>query len=76
MTSSKDEMFAKRIMKPIVQLPSGAIYQGEWNEFDNQRDGRGIQIWPNGSRYDGYWKDGMAHGQGRLVHAMGDVYIG
>lgn len=27
---------------------------------ENQKDGRGVQIWPDGSRYDGFWRDGMA----------------
>jgi len=54
------------------------VYQGEWLTLEGQdlRDGRGVQIWANGSRYDGFWKEGMAHGRGRLVHADGDVYIG
>ena len=75
-SDSTKDIFTKRVIKPIIQLTNGARYQGEWNEFENLRDGRGIQIWPNGSRYDGFWKDGMAHGPGRLVHALGDVYEG
>ena len=42
----------------------------------NTKDGKGIQIWPDGSQYEGYWKDNMAHGQGRLIHGDGDVYEG
>lgn len=63
-------------MKPIVELENGALYQGEWNDDQELRDGRGVQIWKNGSRYDGFWKNGMAHGLGRLVHAEGDIYEG
>ena len=55
-------------------LENGAVYQGEWLVNENQKDGRGVQIWPDGSRYDGFWRDGMANGYGRLVHAEGDVY--
>jgi len=40
------------------------------------KDGRGVQIWPNGIRYDGYWKEGKNHGYGRLINFNGDVYIG
>ena len=40
------------------------------------RDGRGIQIWLDGSRYEGYWKNNKANGHGRLIHADGDVYEG
>lgn len=42
----------------------------------NEPCGRGIQIWPDGTRYDGFWKYGMQNGYGRLVHAEGDVYTG
>ncbi len=30
----------------------------------------------DGSIYEGYWKDNMAHGNGRLIHSDGDVYEG
>jgi hypothetical protein len=42
----------------------------------NTRDGMGIQIWPDGSKYEGYWKADKANGRGRLIHADGDVYEG
>lgn len=40
------------------------------------RDGFGTQVWPDGSRYEGYWANDKANGQGKLVHADGDVYEG
>ena len=40
------------------------------------REGRGIQIWLDGSRYEGYWINNKANGFGRLIHADGDVYQG
>jgi len=51
-------------------------YQGEWIAGTEIRDGRGFQIWPDGSLYEGYWKDNKANGKGRLIHADGDVYEG
>jgi len=33
-------------------------------------------MWPDGSRYEGYWSNDKANGQGKLVHADGDVYEG
>ena len=65
-----------RELRPIVTLENGAIYQGEWNVDTNQKDRRGVQIWPDGSRYDGFWVNGETQGYGRLVHAEGDVYEG
>jgi hypothetical protein len=33
-------------------------------------------MWKDGSQYEGYWKNDMANGKGRLIHADGDVYEG
>ncbi len=33
-------------------------------------------LWPDGSKYEGMWKAGKAHGKGRMTHANGDVYEG
>lgn len=46
-------------MRPICVLENGAVYQGEWLVSENQKDRRGVQIWPDGSRYDGFWKNGV-----------------
>lgn len=40
------------------------------------RHGRGRQIWKDGSIYEGFWKNDTAWGDGRLIHANGDVYFG
>ena len=60
--------------KPI-ELDTGAVYTGEWNSL-GERHGRGVQIWSDGSRYEGYWENDKANGRGRLIHADGDVYEG
>ena len=54
----------------LQQLTNNRIVDSE------VRDGRGIQIWLDGSRYEGYWKNNKANGYGRLIHADGDVYEG
>ncbi len=38
---------------PAVTLENGAVYIGEWK--NGQRDGKGTQIWPDGSKYEGDW---------------------
>ena len=55
---------------------NGAKYTGEWNMQAGLREGRGIQVWVDGSKYQGMWYAGKANGKGRLIHADGDVYEG
>ncbi len=57
------------------QLENGAIYIGNWDNY-GQRVFRGIQLWPDGSKFEGYWKNDKANGRGRLIHSDGDVYEG
>ena len=52
------------------------IYYGEWDIAKNVRHGRGIQLWPDGAKYVGYWKNDAANGKGKLYHADGDIYEG
>jgi hypothetical protein len=30
--------------------------------------------WPDGASYEGEWNFGHAHGQGKFIHADGDIY--
>ena len=62
--------------RPLIELENGARYQGEWIEGTNIRQGYGIQIWSDGSKYEGWWRDNKANGRGRLIHADGDVFEG
>ena len=62
---------------PIIadlRLQPGERFQ--WIRGTHIRQGKGIQIWPDGSMYEGYWADNKANGKGRLIHADGDVYDG
>ena len=52
------------------------IYYGELSKNENKRHGRGIMIWDNGDKYEGYWKDDKANGNGELINYNGDIYIG
>jgi len=36
------------------------VYEGQW--LGKARDGHGKQVWPDGSRYEGEWKDDKANG--------------
>ena len=72
----EDDATTMRRNRPLFTLENGAMYEGEWNESTNKRDGKGSQVWADGSLYEGYWKNDKANGKGRLIHADGDVYEG
>ncbi len=63
------------IKRQPYELDNGAIYQGEWTK-EGLRHGKGVQVWKDGSKYEGYWRNDMANGRGRLIHSDGDVYEG
>ena len=61
------------ILKPPYEFPNKRqIYYGEWK--DNERYGRGVQQWLDGSRYEGYFIDGKANIKGKLFHSNGDTW--
>ena len=62
--------------REMVSLENDGKYEGEWNLKTQKREGKGVQVWHDGSIYEGQWLNDMAHGEGRLVHADGDVYEG
>lgn len=63
-------------LKQSTEYENKAIYYGERSNDSNQRHGRGIQIWIDGARYEGYWKNDKANLHGKLTHADGDIYEG
>ena len=64
------------IRNPQENIIEKFIYYGEWDIKNNVRHGRGIQIWPDGAKYEGYWQNDMANIKGKLIHADGDIYEG
>lgn len=57
-----------------MQLGNGAVYIGTVTKKDNLREGRGVQIWKDGSKYEGHWFQDCAKGPGRLIHDTGAFY--
>lgn len=43
---------------------------------DGTREGFGTQIFSDGSKYEGEWKNDMAHGKGKTTDAEGGVVEG
>lgn len=52
------------------------MYKGQWNKRTGEREGVGLQTWPDGSKYEGFWHKGLTNGKGRMTHANGDIYEG
>lgn len=50
-------------------------YQGKL-DANGLKNGHGVQIWPDGSRYEGDWNDDKANGSGTFTHANGEIYQG
>ena len=61
---------------PQEFINNKVIYYGEWKKNKNIRHGRGIQLWPEGAKYIGNWKNDKACGKGKLIHSDGDIYEG
>ncbi|CAE8711446.1 unnamed protein product [Polarella glacialis] len=47
----------------------GCSYQGEWD--NNQKNGYGVQVFPNGQKYEGQWAAGLRSGEGTLWVPVG-----
>jgi len=58
-----------------LKFENGAVYKG-YIRTDDERQGPGIQVWPDGARYEGEWRDNKANGKGKFWHADGDIYDG
>ena len=63
-------------IKRIIELENFSEYYGECDINTNKRFGRGIQLWIDGSRYEGYWVNDKANIKGKLKHNDGDIYEG
>ena len=46
---------------------SGSIYEGCLNQ-SGVKTGWGCQVWPDGGKYEGEWKEGLAEGIGCFMH--------
>src|SRR5574343_894740 len=60
-TTEASHLNLDREERPAYKFKNGAVYIGQWR--GTVRDGYGIQTWPDGSRYEGQWKDSKAHGK-------------
>ena len=62
--------------KKKINLENFTQYYGEFDINTGKRYGRGIQLWNDGSRYEGYWINDKTNIKGKLKHNDGDIYDG
>lgn len=53
---------------------NGESYIGEW--VGGLPDGEGIMIFPNRSRFEGYFREGIPHGFTKVFYSNGNKYEG
>ncbi|KAG7242286.1 hypothetical protein INR49_023961 [Caranx melampygus] len=50
--------------------------RGAQSGEEGRRDGFGVKVWLDGSRYEGEFVNGLKHGRGRYTWAQGEIYEG
>ncbi len=68
------QLFVPQGTTDKVQLPDGAVYEGEFK--DGLFHGEGKLTWPNGDVYEGEFENGRKHGHGKETFANGDIHEG
>lgn len=52
------------------------VYEGSWNPETNKFNGYGILTKNNGSKFSGFWLEGVMQGPGRHINKEGDYFEG
>ena len=62
--------------RPEFTFESGDKYTGNWVKGTKIKQGYGVLIWADGSRYEGQFKRNKIHGRGKVTFFNGDWYDG
>ena len=66
----------QRVFKrDAILFNDGTVYKGEWS-FTGKKQGLGIYIKPDGSKYEGMWNIDKIEGFGRYIDKLGNYYEG
>lgn len=57
-------------------MPDGSVYSGQISSLTSLKHGTGTQVWKDGAKYVGEWRQGKAEGKGVFFHANGDIFEG
>jgi hypothetical protein len=66
----------KEILAVEKIMEYNSVYYGECSIKSHEKLGRGIKIWMNGKRYEGYWMNGLPAVRGKFNYKNGDYYQG
>jgi hypothetical protein len=58
--------------KPVFPFVAGSQYKGQWN--NDVKEGFGIQVNPDNTKYEGEWMSNRPHGRGTLWLKKGKSY--
>ncbi|OMJ73161.1 hypothetical protein SteCoe_28231 [Stentor coeruleus] len=61
---------------PAVELVEGGFYEGQWDIILQIQEGSGIMLYPDHSKFIGYFHDGKRNDKGRHIKMDGDIYEG
>eukprot|EP00826_Nyctotherus_ovalis_P050334 TRINITY_DN6156_c0_g2_i4.p1 TRINITY_DN6156_c0_g2~~TRINITY_DN6156_c0_g2_i4.p1 ORF type:complete len:341 (-),score=-14.12 TRINITY_DN6156_c0_g2_i4:153-1175(-) len=67
---------SKTTPSPTAPSTPVLLFSPQGQLKDGNRHGRGMQMWPDGARYDGEWRDNQACGKGKFWHVDGDIFDG
>jgi hypothetical protein len=59
---------------PVLILDNGLSYRGDI--LASVPHGHGVITWPNGDIFEGEFKHGKRHGQGKRTNRDGSSYVG
>eukprot|EP00826_Nyctotherus_ovalis_P016488 TRINITY_DN14771_c0_g1_i4.p1 TRINITY_DN14771_c0_g1~~TRINITY_DN14771_c0_g1_i4.p1 ORF type:complete len:314 (-),score=95.47 TRINITY_DN14771_c0_g1_i4:308-1249(-) len=55
---------------------NNTLYHGYWNVHTGKKEGYGQKLFPNGTKYEGYWDNDEFDGRGRFIYENGDYFVG
>ncbi|OMJ73160.1 hypothetical protein SteCoe_28230 [Stentor coeruleus] len=61
---------------PSTELAEGGFYEGQWDIILQSQEGSGVMLYPDDSKFIGYFHDGKRNHQGRHIKMDGDIYEG
>ena len=74
--TQKNEEPQETEWRPEFTFESGDKYTGSWVKGSKTKQGHGVLVWADGSRYEGQFKQNKINGTGKVTFFNGDWYEG